>query len=196
MKKIYLIIIFLFLANIVIAEDGYECSYYQDSFQDLVSEESCITYSKNVRNKVTGGDALISKKVAISASYDANGLGYLYSPVGVFYFTRAGLVRKTLFYDNGPDYFSDGLARTEWNEKIGFFDTKLALVIEPQFDFAFPFDNGISMVCIGCTKKNIGEHTEIVGGKWGAINPKGEIIHPIIYSKHELQNILKESLNK
>jgi hypothetical protein len=196
MKKINLIVIFLFLASVVLAEDGYECSYYQEGVQDLVSEENCIFYLKNVRNKATGGDALISKKVATSASYDKNGLGYLYSSVGIFYFTKAGLVRKTLYFDNGPDYFKEGLARTEWNGKIGFFDEELSIVIEPIYDFAYPFENGLSIVCDGCIKKNIGEHVDIIGGNWGAINKKGEVVYPIVYSKSELQNIMKQTLNK
>ncbi len=196
MKKLFPILILLFFANTVIAEDSYECSYYQDGVQDLVTEINCLTYSKNVRNKVTGGDALISNKVAISASYDENGLGYLYSPVGVFYFTKKGFVRKTLYYDNGPDYFRNGVARTEWNGKIGFFDKKLSIVIEPPYDCAFPFENDLSTVCVGCTQNNLGEHTEMIGGKWGTINRKGEIVHPIVNSKPELENLLKQSLNK
>jgi hypothetical protein len=54
MKRINLIVNFLFLASIVLAEDGYRCSYYQEGVQDLVSEENCIFYLKNIRNKATG----------------------------------------------------------------------------------------------------------------------------------------------
>jgi hypothetical protein len=191
MKYILFILIFLILASLAMAGENYECIYYQNDAQDLVTEKSCLTYTENVRNKDAGGDALISKKVADSALYDENGIGFLYSPVGVFYFTKSGLARKTMYFDNGPDYFSEGLARTEWNGKIGFFDKKLSIVIEPRFDFAFPFHNGLAAVCNGCTQKKLGEHTVIVGGKWGAINVKGEIVVPICHSKSELEAFLK-----
>lgn len=192
MKYLHAILIVLILAGLAIAGDGYECSYYQNDVQDIVTEKSCLTYSENVRNEVTAGDALISKKVTAKASYDENGLGFLYSPVGVFYFTKSGLVRKTIYFDNGPDYFNEGLARTEWNGKIGFFDKKLSIVIAPRFDFAFPFNNGLAAVCKNCTPKKIGEHTIIDGGKWGAINTKGVIVRPIIYSKSELDALLEK----
>lgn len=195
MKIFFSNIIFILYANVIFAGDSYQCSYFQSEAKDLMIEKNCITYSKNTRNKVTGGDALISKKVAISASYDENGLSYLYSPVGVFYFTNSGLVRKTLNYDNGPDYFKDELARTEWNGKIGFFDKNLSIIIEPLYDFAFPFENGLSIVCNGCNKNTIGEHTELMGGHWGAINRKGELVYNIVHTEAELRKILKDSLN-
>ena len=173
------------------AEDNYECTYSKSNEKDLVTERNCLSYSEGVRNQVTGGDALISKKVCATAFYDENGLGHLYSSVGVFSFTKSGLVRKTLNYDNGPDYFENGMARTEWKQKIGFFDKKLSIVIEPKYEFAFPFKNGLSRVCIGCSQRRVGEHIEIVGGKWGAINVKGEIVQPIVYSKSELETRLE-----
>lgn len=191
MKYIHSILIILILGRIAIAGDDYECSYYKNNVQELVTEKGCLFYSVNIHNKVTGGDALISNKVLANASYDENGLGFLYSSVGIFYFTKSGLARRTIIFDNGPDYFKDGLARTEWNGKIGFFDKKLSIVIQPNFDFAFPFDNGLSVVCNGCTQKKLGEHTMMVGGKWGAINKAGGIVKPIIYSESDLKALLK-----
>jgi hypothetical protein len=191
MKKYYSIIFLLLLAKFAVAENNYECTYLQSARQDLVSEEHCLTYTEGIRNSITGGDAFVSEKVAATALYDKNGLSYLFSNVGIFYFTKSGLARRALTYDNGPDYFKNGLARTKWNEKIGFFDHQLSIVIDPKYDFAFPFMAGISRVCMGCRPKKDGEHTEIIGGKWGAINLKGEIVHPIIYSKPELERKLK-----
>jgi WG containing repeat len=187
MGKYYLIFFLLFFANPVVAENNCECTYFDSSEQDLVNEQDCLSYTEGVRDPSTGSDALITEKVLASTLYDENGLAYLYSPVGIFYFTKSGLVRRTLNYDNGPDYFKKGLARTEWNGKIGFFDITLSIVIEPQYDFAFPFDNGISIVCTGCSQKEVGEHIEIVEGKWGAINVDGELIHSVVYSKSELE---------
>jgi hypothetical protein len=191
MKKYYAMILFFLFAAVASAQDNYDCNYFRPDKKDLITKKNCLTYIKGVRNKITGGDALISKKVADTAYYDENDLGHLYTSVGVFYFTKSGLVRRALYFDNGPDYFVNGLARTEWNGKIGFFNKELSIVIEPEYDFAFPFEKGISIVCMGCTMKKTGEYTKMVGGKWGAINLNGEIVQPIIYSKDELQKILK-----
>jgi hypothetical protein len=64
-------------------------------------------------------------------------------------------------------------------KKIGFINNKLEVVIEPRFDFAYPFENGKARVCNGCTKKQNGEHYMIVGGKWGVIDQSGKLISPI-----------------
>ncbi len=191
MKYLHPILILFLFAAPAFAGNSHECSYYQKDAQDLVHEEHCLTYPGNVRDKTTGGDALVSGKVIASASYDENGLAFLLSPVGVFYFTRSGLARRTLHFDNGPDYFKEELARTERNGKVGFFDRKLSIVIEPRYDFAFPFHNGLAVVCNGCTRKKSGEHTALVGGKWGAINTRGEIVRPIIFTKTELEALLE-----
>ena len=190
MKYYPLILLFLF-ASIAVAEDNYECNYLRADHGDLITEKNCLSYVEGTRNKITDSDGSISKKVVDTAYYDENGLGHLYSSVGVFYFSKSGFVRKALYFDNGPDYFVNGLARTDWNGKIGFFNKELSIVIEPQYDFAFPFENGISIVCMGCTKQKTGEYHDMVGGKWGAVNLKGEIVQPIMYSKKEIRSKLK-----
>jgi hypothetical protein len=169
------------------ASDYYRCSYLGKRQQGMIEAEKCLYFVEGTRHPITGGDGFITRSVATRSEYDENGLSYLYSSVGVFYFNEAGLVRRTLMHDNGPDYFRDGLARTEWQGKIGFFDKALTIVIEPRYDFAFPFENGIAVICNGCTKQFAGEHAELAGGLWGAIDTKGEFVHPIDYSKSELE---------
>ena len=191
MKKYFAIFVLLWAACPATAGDRHACTYLQHKGQDMVTENNCLTFPKHGLENTAGGDALVSKKVAADASYDENGLAYLFSPAGVFYFTRSGLARKTLIFDNGPDDFSNGLARTERNGKIGFFDKKLSIVIKPQYDFAYSFENDLALICMGCIRKKEGEHSRIVGGKWGAINSKGEIIQQIVHSEAELRALLK-----
>ncbi len=96
---------------------------------------------------------------------------------GAFYYVRKdGKAMKTLTYDNGADPFSDGLARTRINGKIGFFNRNLEIVLKPVYDFAFPFYNGIAEICTGCKEKQEGEHSMLDGGKWQKINRDGLII--------------------
>ena len=193
MNKLGLVVLLAGFCCVGNASDYYRCSYLGKRQQGMIEAKSCLYFVAGTRHPITGGDGLITRSVATGSEYDENGLSYLYSSVGVFYFNQSGLVRKTLMRDNGPDDFRDGLARTEWQGKIGFFDKALTVVIEPLYDFAFPFENGIAVVCNGCAERTTGEHTELVGGFWGAINKKGEIIHPIEYSKPELEARLKTS---
>ena len=69
----------------------------------------------------------------------------------------------------------------EW--KIGFFDKALEIVIAPQFDFAFPFSNGVSLVCNGCIKESDGEHTAMTKGFWGFIDLSGDVVVPIKHTR-------------
>jgi hypothetical protein len=97
----------------------------------------------------------------------------------VFYVSKSGKVIRTFFFDNGADYFKEGLARTIFKKKFGFINNKLEVVIEPRFDFAYPFENGRAKVCNGCTKKQEGEYFRMVGGEWGVIDKSGKLISPI-----------------
>jgi len=82
----------------------------------------------------------------------------------------------TLTYDNGADEFSDGLARTRVDGKIGFFNRNLEMILKPVYDFAFPFHKGIAEICTGCKEKKEGEHSMLDGGTWKKIDRNGLII--------------------
>ena len=85
-------------------------------------------------------------------------------------------------YDNGADYIAEGLFRMKKNNKVGFADTSGKIVIEPQYDFASPFENGKSTVCKGCVKV---DHI-YSGGQWGVIDKNGNIIEPLIHTRLDL----------
>lgn len=97
-----------------------------------------------------------------------------------------GKTVSVLSYDNGADYFREGLARTMKDGKVGFVDESLDLVIAPMWDFAFPFENEYSLVCSGCTQEHDGEHSSITGGSWGYIDRTGKIIVEPIHSRDAL----------
>ena len=110
-------------------------------------------------------------------------------PVRVFYVSEKGRTVRAYFYDNGPDYFQEGLARTISKNKFGFINKKLEVVIPARYDHAFPFQNGHAVVCNGCTSEPFDKncvHKEVTGGKWGLINRKGEEVIPIKFTREEL----------
>ncbi|EMY71542.1 WG repeat-containing protein [Leptospira vanthielii] len=113
--------------------------------------------------------------------------------------TKNNILLETFVYDNGPDYYSENLARFVENKKIGFFDSYCKKQIPAKYDFGFPFENGYSIVCNGCESKLDGEHTKIVGGKFGVINRKGKMVLPIEYdsinaidAKKKVANVMKD----
>ena len=125
--------------------------------------------------------------------FDGSGLAEIRVFDGVYYLNKNGKVIKSYLYDNGADYFQEGLSRTEQNNKFGFFDKKLNVVIQPVYDFAYPFSGGVSKVCLGCKKIKVGEHVEMKNGKWGGIDKSGNVVIDISHKYDDLNKII---LNK
>ncbi|RDB07411.1 WG repeat-containing protein [Runella aurantiaca] len=77
-------------------------------------------------------------------------------------------------YDNGPDYPSEGLIRVVKNGKIGYADANTyAIVIEPQFDCAYPFENGKAKVSNQCQTVKEGENRSWVSDAWEYVDKSG-----------------------
>ncbi len=79
-------------------------------------------------------------------------------------------------YDNGPDYFSEGLIRIVRNGKIGYANEQGEIVIEPQYDCAWPFANGKASVSNNCKIEKDGEHEIWTSENWIKIDKKGKVI--------------------
>ena len=93
------------------------------------------------------------------------------------------IIGNIYWYDNGPDYFKEGLCRFLRNGKTGYMDTIGNVVIDPIYDFGSYFKNGIAKIGTSCEKKYFfnGENSYVECEKSGAINRSGELILPIIY---------------
>lgn len=99
--------------------------------------------------------------------------GFVYDRKGNFMF-------EPYLFDNGMDYFSQGLMRFVQNGKVGFVNKKGKVKIPAIHDYATPFENGYSDFCDGCTEKCVTEdnceHKIMVGGKWGKMNKRGKVV--------------------
>jgi len=85
-------------------------------------------------------------------------------------------VHRPFVYDNGPDYLVEGHSRIiDEGGKVGFIDARGAVVIAPRFDWASPFDDGVSQFCLGCHPDRDGEHQVMVGGVRGTVSPDGTV---------------------
>lgn len=78
-------------------------------------------------------------------------------------------------YDNGPDEPSEGLFRILVDEKIGFAESLTGkVVIRPQFDCAWPFENGLAEVSNDCRTLSDGEHSSWQSDHWYCIDKTGK----------------------
>jgi hypothetical protein len=128
----------------------------------------------------------IALRPGVVASEDAPGAVLV---EGELYFALAtGKTAPALWFDNGPDYFVEGLARTVRGGKVGFVNQELDVVVPRQWDFAFPFEGGFAQVCTGCVivQEAGDEHSSLQGGAWGRIDREGRIVVPVEYPREEL----------
>lgn len=127
------------------------------------------------------GSVVIEPQFIIAHDFSPEGIAAVVDESGWAYIDKKGkVVIRPFIFDNGPDYFREGLARFTEGDKVGFFDKKGRMVIRPAFDFALPFYEGLSAICMGCRKVVVdGEHSMRTGGKWGYIDKKGQIVIPL-----------------
>ncbi|MBZ4189712.1 WG repeat-containing protein [Niabella beijingensis] len=69
---------------------------------------------------------------------------------GSTYNRKGKFLYRPLAYDNGPDYFEEGLARCVQKGKVGFVNEQGKIAIRPQWDWVSPFNYGYAFACNGC----------------------------------------------
>lgn len=144
--------------------------WYSANEQGLIDDEACA--------EPDGSTFHISPRVLAQADYGDNGLAGFYIDRRTFYVKPDGSSLEVLLFDNGPDYFEEGLTRGVVNGKIGFFNQRLEPVIEPQYDFAWPFENGRARVGMDCESTRDGEHTIVSCRQEYYIDKQGQKVEP------------------
>ncbi len=125
--------------------------------------------------KDAAGRIHFSRRRLRSMAYDGRGLASVFVG-GWRYVARDGRSAPVMTWDNGPDPFASGLARSPDGGKVGYIDPRLRIVIAARFDGAYPFENGRAVVCIGCRIVSEGEHSSYVEGRWGCIDRRGRLV--------------------
>ena len=134
-------------------------------------EQAGLWGYRNARGKV-----IIPARYIMANAFSRCGLAAVVDQKGWLYInTEGNEVIRPFVFDNGPDYFQDGLARFVQGNKFGFFDESGKIIIAPQFDFAYPFENGTAKVGYGCKFVQEGEHQAVAGGVWKYIDKQGNI---------------------
>lgn len=140
------------------------------------------------------GEIVIPARFRIAGDFAKNDLAPVLDETGWCYINKKGavVIRSPFIFDNGADYFKEGLVRiVSSQDKFGFADASGKTVIEPQFDYAQSFSEGVAAVCIECRKEKAdAEHSYMTGGRWGYVNRLGRIIVPIEYQgvEHFFEN--------
>jgi hypothetical protein len=134
------------------------------------------------------GRLLIRREALEGVDFGLEGVAQVIVGRALLYVTPAGRTAPALPVDNGADYFVEGLARTRKQGKIGFVNSSLDEVVAPTWDFAYPFENGLAVVCQGCAPQRVegSEHSEVVGGKWGYIDKRGRVVVAVTHERDDL----------
>ena len=180
--------------------DPLECTYYIKSnkeypYGDMLTFPDCGTLVK--------GKLQLTKKHLENINFKKSteaGLSTVYTNKGeVFYVTKNGKTQRMYFFDMGADYFQDRLARyLNSEDKIGFVNSKLHVIIPAKYDYATSFKNGIAIVSNGSHSEKVSdnpeeEHTHMVGGLWGAVDKEDVFVVAMMYhSEDEARKALKE----
>lgn len=136
------------------------------------------------------GVLVVSKEHLENMYYSEDGLAAAIIDDQWYYIKPNGKLLPIITYDNGADYFKEGLTRSLVDGKIAYFDAKFQQVIGPKYDWGWPFENGFALVCNGCNPgpRDDDGHTFMLGGKWGYIDKSGKEIVPLIYSSEEIRS--------
>jgi hypothetical protein len=142
------------------------CQPYYDAKLALHGYRSC------------DGRVAAAPQYTVAEPFGKGGIAAVVDAQGWAYINRRGeVVIRPFIFDNGPDGFSDGLARYTEGGKFGFFNTSGAVVIPARFEFAYPFVKGRAKVGEGCTSVSDGEHTRIDCRSWRFIQKPPQRAH-------------------
>jgi len=81
-------------------------------------------------------------------------------------------------FDNGPDYFKEGLTRALRNGKMGYANKYGQVVIPCIYDFASPFEQGKAQVTFDALEYlDLEEHMRVESDDWFYIDKQGKRIN-------------------
>ncbi|PIE86305.1 MAG: hypothetical protein CSA05_01320 [Bacteroidia bacterium] len=171
MRILSFFILFLFSLIVVQAQES------RNKSDLIVFQDSAFWGFKNSSGKI-----VIEAKYRMAFDFSPDGIAAVIDSSGWKFINKKGKNLLTPFtFDNGPDYFEEDVARCIEDDKIGFFNRKGEIVIQPKYTFATSFHEGLSAFCVDCEIVRRLEHYSVKGGKWGYMNKKGEEVIPPIF---------------
>lgn len=159
------------------------CSYRRVGEREIAPHGACAS-------RAADGTLRIGRRHQRGLDYGSDGLAAVFvEKTGWAWVRRDGASIEVPAFDNGPDAFSEGLVRVRRGGRIGFADRHFRTVVAPRFDFAWPFEKGRALVCVGCAPESTApgkeEHASVSGGSWGYIDRSGREVVAIRLTREE-----------
>ena len=150
-------------------------------------DSGSLTRHADCGEPAADGQFLLSRKHLKRLDFDRDGLVCVYAGSNTYYFRRDGHSRRILSYDNGCDYFVDGLARAYAENEMVYVDKALNVALRPSFEWLGIFEYGHAVVCNGPfeTERRDDEHPISRGGQCGLIDRRGRLVMP---AEHPIEN--------
>ncbi len=152
-----------------------------------VTDEEFLQYGSRVAYINEKGDTIIPlNKYAYLGTDTLTHFGYVLEyPSDSSYGRRIAIDRNQntlydiVFFDNGPDYFHEGLVRAKRNGKMGFANKYGQIAIPCEYDFAWWFEEGKVKVTYDAreTRDKYDDHTRIESDEWFYIDKNGKRIN-------------------
>jgi len=183
----YIAIILTLFVGSVEADDFGSCGYIpqkteQYQYPEWEVFDTCASYKDRILQ--------ITKEHMENLSFGNLGVASFFTSGQYFYVRHDGRFLPVIFYDNGADYFQEGLTRSLQNGKIEYYNTDFELVLSPGYDWAWPFNEGRALVCKGCVLTPVEDgHKALEGGMWGYINKEGKEVVPVKYKASDLPSM-------
>jgi len=183
MSRYIAIFITIFIGSVQ-AEDSGSCGYIPKKTEQYQYPEwevfhSCASYKAGVLR--------ITQEHMQRLNFGTEDLASFFTSGQYFYVKPDGRFLPVISYDNGPDYFREGLTRSLKNGKIEYYNTNFELVLSLGYDWAWPFHEGKALVCKGCVLTPVEDgHKALEGGAWGYINKEGKEVVPVKYKASDV----------
>jgi hypothetical protein len=172
MKFSILILIFTFLPGLISCNGGSDKMLIDNDILILKRNDTTSMFAYYDEN---GSKVLGDYFMAFTDSIKDYGIVF---DSGFVLINRHGKHIYQIFpFDNGPDLTSEGLYRIIENGKIGYVDSVTSkMVIEPQYDCAWPFENGKANVSLNCITMSDGDYSRWESSEWFYIDKQGRKI--------------------
>ena len=143
----------ILMSSISFGQEEREIMY---RFIDPETGDDCGYLNKNGDTLIPKGDCMacfsdsLSYAIVVRNNHRDEGFPAIDSKGNVLF--------NLFVYDNGPDYIEDGMMRIIKGGKIGFANEAGQIIIPPQYEAAWPFENFKTHVSYKATKVQDGEH--------------------------------------
>jgi len=166
------ILLCLLFTTPALARDWLSC-WADEKGEGLRSREHCAWRE--------GGRLRVAPEEMRRLAFDRWGLAGLAIEGQWYYLRRDGRSLPVVTFDNGPDYFEEGLTRSQQPGGMAWYDRNFRQVIAPRYDWGSPVNKGRAEVCRACVRSapDADGHWSMLGGEWGVIDRRGREVVPL-----------------